>query len=183
VRGEPEETVRELVNVLQSGGELASVKGLSFWKDGAVIDNPDRPFIYDLDSLPVPARSLLDNQKYTLSYLGEPFTVIQISRGCPHACSFCTCRMYYGSGWRTHSVERVVTEMERVSTNYMVRNFLLLADTFNQNRDFVMQLCRRIRERGLKVRWMCNSRTDGFDDVLARQMKDAGCFLVSFGDF
>ena len=59
VRGEGEYTMLELVQKIESGGDLKDVQGLAFIddtsEDKTIIVTPDRPPIQDLDELPFPA--------------------------------------------------------------------------------------------------------------------------------
>ena len=90
VRGEPEETVAELVGNLSSGTPVDAVRGLS-WRDAeGVHNNLSRPLIRDLDSLPFPARHLLGGAVYRNPKLvRSPYTTMVTSRNCPHHCIFC----------------------------------------------------------------------------------------------
>ncbi len=110
VRGEPEYTILELVNVLEKGnsGNLEKVRGISYVKDGEVIDNPLRPGIDNLDLLPFPARRLLPMDAYfeasTESPLGmgrlhKRYTPMLTSRGCPQACIFCFYHILMDRKW------------------------------------------------------------------------------------
>jgi radical SAM superfamily enzyme YgiQ (UPF0313 family) len=183
VRREPELTVRELADVLERGEDLSAVQGLSFRRDGAVVHNPDRPFLEDLDSLPFPARHLLDNSLYTLPVLNEPYTLVVSSRGCPHACIYCTAHQYYGRRVRLRSPVNVVDEVEACLSRHGIRNFTMWSDTFNIDRDFVMGVCAEIAKRGLetRVRWMANGRVDRVDAGMLAAMKAAGCIGISYG--
>ncbi|MDR1103618.1 MAG: radical SAM protein, partial [Tannerella sp.] len=65
VRGEPELTVHELAARISTGEDIASIKGISFLKDGEVHHNPARELIRDLDSLPFPARHFIEKYPFT----------------------------------------------------------------------------------------------------------------------
>jgi radical SAM superfamily enzyme YgiQ (UPF0313 family) len=62
-----------------------------------------------------------------------------------------------------------------------IHNVHMYADLFTVSREQVAGLCRLILERGLKVRWQCNSRVDYVDEDLLRLMARAGCWLISWG--
>jgi len=90
VRGEPEDTIEELCRVIHLNGDLSAVKGISYMKDGRVIDNEKRPLIDNLDLLPFPERSLLKAANYHNPKLGlTPFTTMISSRGCAYSCYYC----------------------------------------------------------------------------------------------
>ena len=90
--GEYELTLRELCQQLEHSGPLQDVMGLSFRRpDGAIVHNPRRPSVRDLDSLPWPARHFLPMHNYRDSFCDMPHPMLQLwsSRGCPFRCVFC----------------------------------------------------------------------------------------------
>ncbi len=91
VRGEPEETVAELVECLRRGEAPEGIRGVSYLgADGRVVNNPPRPLIRDLDALPFPARHLLGRQTYHNPKLKTgPYTTVVTSRNCPYKCIYC----------------------------------------------------------------------------------------------
>jgi radical SAM superfamily enzyme YgiQ (UPF0313 family) len=184
IRREPELTAQDLVDAVEKGRDLLKVLGISFKQsDGNIVHNEDRPFNENLDDLPFAARHLLDNAKYTLPVINEPYTLIITSRGCPHSCIYCTAYQYYGKKLRLRSAENVVDEMQECFEKHNLRNFTMWSDTFNQNRKFVMEVCAELKKRGLekKIRWMANSRVDHVDPEVLREMRSSGCIGVSYG--
>lgn len=181
VRGEPEVTVASLAGVLQAGGDLGTVAGLSWKAPDGVRDNPDRPFMADLDRLAPPARDLLRESDYVLPVINRPYTLVIPSRGCPHRCTYCTAHLYYGRRLRLRSPESIVDEIEAVAARGVVRDVTMWSDTFTLNRDFVLEVCEALIRRRLGIRWMCNSRVDCMDAELARRMAASGCVGISFG--
>lgn len=182
IRGEPEMAVRDLMEAIRSNDlNIENIKGISYWRDGRIFHNSDREYIRDLDCLPFPEWDYLDVRKYVLPYNNKPFLIINISRGCPFHCIFCTSQVYYGNKWRGRSPENIVSEIEGIIAKYGVNNFLFLADTFNFSKDFVSGLCDLIIRRKLNIKWMCNSRVDMLEKKSLKMMREAGCWLISMG--
>ncbi|HVZ80977.1 MAG TPA: radical SAM protein [bacterium] len=184
IRREPELTAQDLVDALEKGRGLGEVLGISFKdKDGTVVHNEDRPFNENLDDLPFAARHLLDNARYTLPVINEPYTLIITSRGCPYSCIYCTAHQYYGKKLRLRSAENVVDEMQECLEKHHIRNFTMWSDTFNQSKKFVMEVCAEIKKRGMheKIKWMANSRVDHVDREVLKEMRSSGCIGVSYG--
>lgn len=184
IRREPELTAQDLVDAVEKGRGLGEVLGISFKdKDGTVVNNEDRPFNENLDDLPFAARHLLDNARYTLPVINEPYTLIISSRGCPYSCIYCTAHQYYGKKLRLRSAENVVNEMQECLEKHHIRNFTMWSDTFNQSKKFVMEVCAEIKKRGMepKIRWMANSRVDHVDSEVLAEMRSSGCIGVSYG--
>ena len=184
IRREPELTAQDLVDAIETGRDLIKVLGISYKRaDGTIVSNEDRPFNDNLDDLPFAARHLMDNAKYTLPVINEPYTLIITSRGCPYSCIYCTAHQYYGKKLRLRSADNVVDEMQECLEKHSIRNFTMWSDTFNQNRKFVMEVCAELKKRGLekKIRWMANSRVDHVDAEVLREMRSSGCIGVSYG--
>ena len=182
IRREPEVTAAELARALSGSSALSGVAGLSYRSgDGAIRHNTDRPFLEDLDSLPFPARDLVDHRLYPAPLDRRPHTLVITSRGCPFRCTFCTARLYYGRKQRRRDPVLVVDEIERASRELGLRLFTFWSDTFTLDRAHVLALCREIERRGLRIEWMANSRVDCVDVPLLREMRAAGCSIVSFG--
>lgn len=184
IRREPELTAQDLVDAVETKRDLGSVLGISYKEsNGKVINNTDRPFNENLDDLPFAARHLLDNARYTLPVINEPYTLIITSRGCPYSCIYCTAHQYYGKKLRLRSAGNVVDEMQECLEKHHVKNFTMWSDTFNQSKKFVMEVCGEIKKRGMekKIRWMANSRVDHVDAEVLSEMRSSGCIGVSYG--
>ena len=203
LRGEPELTLRELVGTLGTGDgglgtggnqpptpnpqsptpdpqPLASILGLA-WRDrGEIVINPDRPFIANLDDLPIPLHHLLPLDKQRMPMIRGPFTFIVTSRGCPAGCKFCIKHVSYQTSVRIRSPHLILEELKLLA-ELGVHNVHMYADLFTVNREQVVELCRLIIESGLKVRWTCNSRVDYVDEEMLQLMGRAGCWYISWG--
>ena len=210
LRGEPELTLRELVDVLQESeirspagmlrdqetgirsqtaeGQpltpdpcpLTSIRGLG-WRDrGEIVVNPDRPFIASLDDLPMPLHGLLPLDKQRMPMIRGPFTFIVTSRGCPAGCKFCIKHVSYQTSVRIRSPQLILEELKLLA-ELGVHHVHMYADLFTVNREQVVELCRLIIESGLKVNWTCNSRVDYVDEEMLQLMGRAGCWYITWG--
>lgn len=182
IRGEPELTVQDLVEALKGQKAPGQVPGLAFLREGEelVVTEP-RALPKNLDDLPDPAWHLLDLNSYRLPLKGRKFLMVVPTRGCPYACSFCTTHSYYGQTLRRRSPARVVQEIRRNVESFGVRDFLFWSDTFTLDRSYVKDLCQAFLEAKLDISWACNSRVDTADLETFRMMKNAGCWMVSYG--
>lgn len=159
----------------------ASVLGLA-WRNkaGEVVINPDRPFIPNLDDLPMPAHEMLPLDKQRMPMMKGPFTFIVTSRGCPAGCKYCIKHVSYQNSVRVRSAENIVAELEHLG-KLGIHNIHMYADLFTVNRDHVVSLCKLIIERRLKIKWTCNSRVDYVDEEMLTLMGKAGCWMISWG--
>jgi len=182
IRGEPEITANELADTVDLKGDLNGVRGITFREgNGAIIANPARPFIDDLDTLPFPAWDKLDLGLYRLPLKGDRYLTISPSRGCPYRCTFCTCQTYYGRKLRRRSVGNVLSEIEHDIERFGVSHFFFWAETFVIDKNYVRELCGEILKRGVKISWTANSRVDTVDGPLLQLMADSGCWMLSYG--
>ena len=205
LRGEPEMTLRELVDTFEGrtpsdprvakmlaetslkgaleqtpDSPLASIAGLA-WRDrGEIVLNPDRPFIPSLDDLPVPLHHMLPLDKQRMPMIKGPFTFIVTSRGCPAGCKFCIKHVSYQTSVRIRSPQLILEEL-KVLSDLGIHNVHMYADLFTVNRQQVIDLCNLILESGLKVKWTCNSRVDYVDEEMLKLMGKAGCWYISWG--
>ena len=181
IRNEPEETFDELLIAIEQNTPVAEVLGLSYRADAGPRRNADRPFIEDLDSLPYPGWELIDLAPYRLPFSQKSFLSLAPLRGCPFRCSFCTAGTYYGHRLRLRSVDSVIAEIRLDRERFSVDDFFMWAETFTLDRDFVMDLCEALIRQAPGIRWTCNSRTDTVDARMLTRMKQAGCWMISFG--
>jgi radical SAM superfamily enzyme YgiQ (UPF0313 family) len=171
---------RPLTRQADGRPDLAFMKGL-VWRSGAEVQvNPDRPFIADLDDLPVPLYRLLPLQQYLMPLIKGPFSFIVTSRGCPAGCTYCIKHVSYGPTMRLRSPAKLVEEI-RVLGDLGVRNIHMYADLFTVNRDQVVGLCQLLIQEGIKIRWTCNSRVDFVDEEMLRLMAQSGCYYIAWG--
>lgn len=176
VRGEGETTLLELAAHVQgTGPDLNAMDGLSFRSGGAVVHNPPRRRLRNLDEVPMPDRSLLMNRR---TYSSEDMGLIMTSRGCPFACSFCATETRQV---RYHCVERVIAEIKSVKSDYGTTQFSFKDDSFTVNAGRVAEFCEALRREDLRIGWECNTRVDLVSESLLARMKAAGCNSVKVG--
>lgn len=185
VRGEGEYTMLELVQKIESGGDLKDVQGLAFIddtsEDKTIIVTPDRPPIQDLDELPFPAFHLFPMEKYKILNITTNVATIITTRGCPMQCSFCSSAALHGKHLRRRSYENVVDEIEMRLQEQNIDTIAFMDDTFTLDVKFVKNFCEEIKRRGLKFWWGCTSRVDTLSEELLEMMKDAGCITIFMG--
>jgi len=178
VRGEGEETIRELV----SNEDIRNIRGLSYKKNGIMLHNPDRPFISDLDRIPPPAYHLLPMGKYRPavgSYKRLPAMSVFATRGCPGRCTFCY--RIFGSRVRFRSAQKIIEEIKMLQEKYGIKEICFYDDTFTVVRKVIKEFCMILINEKMDLTWSCFSRIDCVDEEIMRSMKKAGCHLILFG--
>jgi anaerobic magnesium-protoporphyrin IX monomethyl ester cyclase len=111
VRGEGEETARQLMRAIAEGVPLDTVRGLALLRDGQPVATPDAPLIRDLDAYRI-GWELIDHRRYSY-WGGRRAVVVQFSRGCPHLCTYCGQRGFW-SRWRHRDPVRFAKELARL---------------------------------------------------------------------
>jgi radical SAM superfamily enzyme YgiQ (UPF0313 family) len=181
VRGEGEETIKELVKIIEKDADLSDIRGISFRKNGEVINNPDRVLIKDIDNIPFPARDLLpmDKYKHPLEKTNK-FTPIITSRGCPYRCIYCVHNIF-GKIYRTRSPKNIIEEIRLVKNEYGIKKIIFYDDTFTLDKKRTIQICDLIIKEELGIEWKCESRVNLIDEDIISKMKKAGCNSIAFG--
>ncbi|MEM3697753.1 MAG: radical SAM protein [Candidatus Bathyarchaeia archaeon] len=179
VRGEGEETTRELIETIEKGASLNEVKGITFRKENEIIDAEPRPFIKNVDDIPFPSIDLLPMHLYKFN--GVKYTAMLTSRGCPFKCSFCSSSRLFGGYWRGRSPENVLEEIRIVYDDYNIRNIEFVDDTFTLNRERAEKICDGIIKEGIDISWGASSRVDTLSKKLVEKMRKAGCWILFLG--
>ncbi|MEM4501410.1 MAG: radical SAM protein, partial [Thermofilaceae archaeon] len=179
VRGEAEETLKEILERIERGGDLSEVTGITYRAGDRIKENPPRGLIDDLDSLPIPAYNLLPMEKYVVDRVR--YAAIVTSRGCPYGCIFCSSSLQFGKRWRAHSPERVLEELMILRYDYGAREIEFLDDTFTLKMSRAEEISRMIVSEGLDISWSASSRVNTFSRSLGEAMRRAGAHTIYFG--
>jgi len=169
VMGEGEYTFLNLVGRIENEDlkDIEDVKGVAFRKNGKVIKTKDAPVIRDLDRLPNPAKYF-------------EYQHVSATRGCPGNCTFCGSPQFWGHKVRFHSPDNFVDQLEHLYQKG-ITFFYFSDDTFTIKKDRVIDICRKIIERNLKISWAAISRVNYVSQDMLYWMRKAGCTQISYG--
>jgi radical SAM superfamily enzyme YgiQ (UPF0313 family) len=196
VRSEGESTWLKLLSMWDAGpgaplgAGQESPDGITFrTQDGTIVSTPDQAPIpaAELNEMPLPAWHLFRLDRYTnlqptVDQVDGPSLPILTSRGCPYRCSYCS--QIGPRRWRARSVDSVVGEWRWLVEEQGAAEIGVLDDSFNINRQRVLDICQRLVEEGLnQVPWiMINGiRANLADEEVLGAMKRAGCIRAAFG--
>lgn len=160
--------------------DMRKIRGLAWREKGEIVLNFPRPFIADLDDLPIPLHELLPLDKYRMPMMKGPFTFIVSGRGCTAGCIYCIKHVSYQFGVRLRSPKLIMEELwklKELGINYIN----MYADLFTVSRDQVMELCQRMIDEKINIKWMSNSRVDYVDEEMLQMMARAGSFMIAWG--
>lgn len=190
VVGEGEDTMLEVCRNLDKGKDLNGIGGVLFRDNGRIIDNGERSFVGDLDTLPFPDRRLLEFPRFSW-YLSPPgiirgyflkgITTFYTSRGCPFSCIFCCSHRTAGRQFRQRSIANVIEEIKLLIHDFNVRGLYFNDDTFGLDKEWLFDFCQTLRKDKIKLVWGCQTRANLASREMFRVMKDAGCIQVDIG--
>ena len=187
VIGEGEQTINELIPLLLNKSanveKLSDIKGIMYKKDNNIIKTGKRELISNLDKISFPNREKVffidKNKQIKKIYLTRD---ILLSRGCPYNCRFCSAFTIWGSRKpRSRTNDNIIEEIIHLKTQYNQKQFIFWDDLFTINRNKVVDLCNKIIQKKLNIKWICLARMDTIDKELILLMKKAGCVELQFG--
>lgn len=186
VMGEGEETMLELCSRVERGKPLEGVLGIAYRTDGTIRVEGRRPLIKDLDSLPYPARDLLDLSRYQgastpglYDYRKGTSTELFTSRGCGQRCIFCAMSVVFQQKVRFRSPEHVLGEVEECRDRFGYLHFTIEDDTFAYGTRRLEMICEGLGRLG--VTWDCDCRVDVVSPEKLALMARNGCKKISYG--
>jgi len=185
VRGEGEETLYELVKAIDKKKTLDKILGISFRKNGGIIINPPRPFIENIENLPIPAYDLFPMEKYPLppdvKIRVNQTSLVTTSRGCPMGCKFCETTHAWGRKVRSASAEKLFEEVKYLYDNFKVDYIRFADDLFTLKKDKVIEFCNLLIKSKLPIKFRIQARVDSVDEEMLKALKKAGCDLIEYG--
>ncbi len=192
VRGEPEQTVCELMEAFSTGSDLGSVAGISYLDDGRMVATAPRPLMKNLDSLPFPARHFIADMTFRNPKLKTgPYTTAVTSRNCPFHCIYCVPSSLTFAREIEHrrltghkppisfrSPESVDREMaELAAAGYRAVGFM--DDNFIWNEERTRAICDIMKRHDLV--WGCEARVDAITEPIAEILGSSGCRYIDLG--
>ena len=184
VGGESDFVISDLVKChFTDKNKISDIRGILYKENDEWVKTDFNSWHDNLDDLPFPDRSLMNNKLYTRPDTGEPQATITTSRGCPAACIYCLTPMISGKKIRLRSPENIFNELKEAYFEHNIRNFFFKSDTFTIDKEWVLELCDYISNSNLsgKIEWVANSRVKPLEKETLVAMKKAGCWLVAFG--
>lgn len=195
ISGEGEIPLLKLAQALKEGTDYHTIKGLSYFMDGSIVNNGPAEIVMNLDDIPQ-----IDYHKIDMDFFLRPdtdkirplyLTSVRVlaSRGCVARCNFCPTPWFtLKSGKKMGSVRLrsptlVVDEIEHLVKTYNVDGIYMMDDTFTWNRQWTIEFCQEILKREIcgKFIWGCETRVNAVDPELLSMMYQSGCIQIDFG--
>jgi len=185
--GEGEEALAELCAFLEEGRDPSSVASLWVRVGGSIKRNAVRPLIEDLDTLPMPDRSIFDPNLFCEQQ--HERGTLMASRGCPYSCAYCSNhaqRSIYPNRSkyvRFRSVDNVMKEIRSIidgDAEGRLRYIRFDDDILTLDPEWFKELAGRYREQ-VALPFICNSRVNLLDEPTVRLFAEAGCSVICMG--
>ncbi len=181
IRNEGESSIIELLEHIKHPVEYPAqnIHGISFVdKSGKTVNTPSRPYLQNLDTLPIPPYDLLS---FPRGRKGKNSFIFMTSRGCPGDCVFCASRAMSGKRYRFHSAEWLIS---MVYYYYKLHGFYqmgVMDDTFLVSKKRLLKFCKYLKQCKIDVAWSCKSRVDTIKEDTMKVLKDSRCTAIHIG--
>jgi len=177
--GEGEETLRELVDTYEQGGDIGRVPGLALRRDGTLFFTGERPLL-NLDQAPWPNRELVS--QYRPHYFRgswKPIVSLNTERGCPFRCDFCSMWKFNRGKYRVRSAESVVAEIAALRERYVD----FIDDNTLHDVRRAEAIADRLKAANLKKQYKAYARSDTIakHPALVEKWRDIGLKIVLIG--
>ncbi len=187
VIGEGELTFMDLIKHMEGAKGMEEIDGIGYRQDGRPVIKPRVRYIEDMDSLPFPARHLLNMEAYYTLKESHGFrkkrkySPIITSRGCPFKCVFCTAHKVWGRGYRKRSPENVIREMVEMKEKFGIEELMFEDDNVTLDVKRAEELFDLMAAKGLDFCWDTPNGVAAFtlNKELIKKMVDAGCYRIN----
>ncbi len=187
IKGEAETALLDLVEAWAGNRSIEDIANVGVLRDGKPWQNPIRPIIQDLDTLPFPDVDIF----YKYPFLRNK-RVLQVhaSRGCQNNCTYCTVPLMKKE-WvsdrkkerfnRTKSVDYLCEEMRDILARYPNFRMVNFGDAaLNMYRGWVDEFAAKWPKR-VGLPFACNVNINYLNENDIVCLKKAGCVSVQFG--
>jgi len=188
IRGEGEQTFKEIVQRIQSGKKnWSGIKGINYLEDEKTIVAPSRPLL-DLDAVSFPVRDNLNAptvyKDYILPGFKPPYVTMFTNRGCPHLCTFCDSPNVWNNKVRHRSPNNVLKEIDYAVGKWGIRYIDMVDDVFGIDHRWIEEFCTKLIERkhDLKFKMLMNPHTFGArQEKTIKLLARSGCNTIGIG--
>lgn len=172
--GEGEQTIYETV-IYAEKGLLEKCPNALIRRGNDIIETSARPIIDNLDKLPFLDYSFVP---YVENFKSFP---IEVGRGCPFKCKFCSTKGFWNQLYRLKSSSRIIQEIMYVQKYFGIKKFAFEHDSLTANKKSIVEFCNQLIENELDITWSCSSRVDVLDEEIISLLSRAGCRSMFLG--
>ncbi len=168
----PEEAGKHADSVVLGEAEQSWARLLEDFKAGSLQKFYRADGKADLRGLPIPRRDLLKKRGYFFT------NTMQVSRGCPFQCSFCSVTAFFGHTYRMRPLDEVKKEVEILLQG---QDFIFFVDdNIIGHADYARDLFSFLK--GQKVKWVSHSSINiAENEDLLTSAAESGCHALFIG--
>jgi len=174
VYGEGEETLLNLIKLIDNNQDYTHLSRLVYQKNGTCVFNQNESYFSDL---------ALEFDENLIDFYWEKSGMlnIQTKRGCPYNCIYCTYPLIEGSKVRTLNPDKIVETLKRLYYNKGIDYVFFTDSVFNINNQYNYKLAEKIIDSGIKIHWGGYFTFKNLDEDLLKILKKSGLQHVEFG--
>lgn len=185
VRGQGEETFKELLGTLSRGEPLRDIKGLSYKAGGEIFHNQDREPAPVITNLRL-SYDDFDVEKYIFRQpWGDRAIGMITSLGCPFSCGFCAVACVYKRHTYYRDIDIVLSEIDDLVEKHRINAVIFDDDNFFVSADRVKEFCRKLLAKPYKIAWDAGAHVGlllkNYDDDALRLIRNSGCVQLYIG--
>ncbi len=181
IRDQGDYAFRLLLDTLEHGGSLQSIKGLSY-VNGEIRHN-ERQGLIDPNTLPpLPYHRVPVARYIGRTYLGARTVNYHSSVGCPFLCGFCAVAASYKARWAGLDARRIASDLLWFKKHHSIDAVEFHDNNFFTSERRTYEFAERIVGQGIS--WWGEARPDTmlqYDDATWRLIQKAGCKMIFFG--
>ena len=181
-------TILELADHLfERDGAIDDVRDIAGLRlrdgNGGVFATPARPLIQDMDSIPFPARDMVDFEPYREAWTKKhgywSLSLIN-TRGCPYGCAWCQ-KAVFGRTYRSRSAENSAAEMRLIKDTYAPDQLRVVDDITGINRKWILEWRDAVLAQEAAIPFECLTRVNLASDEMLGALKEMDCKKVYLG--
>jgi hypothetical protein len=182
VRLEGESALAAICHAAERGNrpaDLAQIPNILYRDERGTVQRTAEVEPLPIDGLPTPSFEGLPHELY----FSPDFVIpLAITRGCYWGkCVFCTLHKVIGPGYRGRSIERVVTDIQKLKERWGSRYFYFPIEDLPPN--MVRKLPAALLDAGVDIDWWCDAKLEPavFTNDTCEKLAEAGCKRLAFG--
>lgn len=184
VIGEGEITLGELAETLAAKGDVSKILGIAYLDGDKFVQNPHRPLIEDLNTLPMPGWDLFPMDRYNVRPMGgkTAFTLTN-SRGCVNSCAFCSEALLWRSNYRSFSGKWICDNLELLINKYGKTIFIFGDNDFLYDRERLIEFIEEMEKRRIRSYFWIEASVRSIlrNRDLLPHLRDVGGFNIQMG--
>lgn len=188
VRGEGEQVLVNLMELLTNGGDITQVAGIAYIDDtGAYVESSGVTRIRDIERLPRPYWPDGYLERFWAAGMSAGVTVgrdmpMMLSRGCPYRCAFCSSASMWTTRYVLRDIDAVIDEIKSYIERWNIESIQLYDLTAITKKRWAIEFCERLLSENIKLKWSVpqGTRSETLDAETLSLLKQTGCHYLVY---